>query len=418
MPTDLHMAVAGTVLASKRSRVWAKGAGTTFVNPFLDPKNGDDIPRFRQARIIGGGKVMEDRPIRLQLYQGDFEICTLIQNRINERFPTKEKIANARDDSSIEIVIPREYARDYERFIQLVMHLSLRQTQGGWETKAREIADAMESSGANHDELALVWEAIGSQVLPTVRKLYYSPNQFAAFYAARCGLRLGDNRGGEVVMRFARTKDSQLQMRAIEELGNSGKPGAAAIVLHGLLNDDNEMVRIAAYEALRRLGDRSKVSRIAIKDQFEVDIVDSNKTPVIYALQSMDQRLVLFGKNLAVQRPIFYNGPDDLLTVSAKESNDKLAVFRKIQRTDGFSQTFQIEPSLMKFIELLGTLPEKDKFANVYGLGFTYGQVVAALQRMCKSGDIQAEFRLQALPEVQKIYRSSVTTGRPDMPGS
>ena len=50
----------------------------------------------------------------------------------------------------------------------------------------------MDGPGANHEELALVWEAMGKTILPMVKPLYGSSNAVAGYYAARTGLRLGD----------------------------------------------------------------------------------------------------------------------------------------------------------------------------------------------------------------------------------
>jgi len=107
-----------------------------------------------------------------------------------------------------------------------------------------------------------------------------------------------------------------------------------------------------------------------------------------------------------------------VVTVHASSPEDELSIFRVIPRTGRNSQTFQAAPRVEDLVRLMGTMPDPGTQSSIYGLGLTYGQVVGILQRMCQEKDIQAEFRLQVLPEVQKIYKGSVTVGRPDMPGS
>ena len=85
--------------------------------------------------------------------------------------------------------------------------------------------------------------------------------------------------------------------------------------------------------------------------------------------------------------------------------------------TNRTSDVFEVAPKVQDLIELLGTLPRAGADKKVFGLGLTYGQVVSVLHRMCKAGDIPAEFRLQVLPEVRRIYRDTATVGRGDMPG-
>ena len=66
-------------------------------------------------------------PIRLQLRKPDYQMCNVLQKRINERFsPRGKKVAVAKTKYFIDINIPPEYRDDYEHFLQLVMHLPRR----------------------------------------------------------------------------------------------------------------------------------------------------------------------------------------------------------------------------------------------------------------------------------------------------
>jgi flagellar basal body P-ring protein FlgI len=417
LPAEMRLAVPGE-LAGRRSRVFAEADGVIFVNPFLDPTKREDLPKLREGRIIGGGKSLEDRPLRLSLFQADYQRADLIQRRINERFGPGH-IAVAKDGSTIEITVPPAYRRDYEQFLRLLMHLPIKLTAGSLEVKAREIAEAIESSGVNHDELALVWEAIGRQVLPTVQGLYNSSNPVAAFYAARTGMRLGDSAAVPVAMAVATNRNSPLRVAAIEELGHQNLSAKVTPVLRQLLDDENESVRLAAYEALLKQGDTVKIKRVFLPKQFDMDLVESGGKPILYVSQSSQQKIVLFGKDVLIRRPIFFAAPEDLVTLSAAEGDEKLTVFRKVPRTGRSSEVFQVEPLLSDLVRLLGTLPTRgpseEKF---YGLGLTYSQVVGVLYRLCKSGDVPAEFRLQVLPDIRRIYaQGAAPLGRPDMPG-
>ncbi|MCJ7542968.1 MAG: flagellar basal body P-ring protein FlgI [Phycisphaerae bacterium] len=416
LPGELYLSVPGN-MAGKQSKVYGKVDGTIFVNPFLDAGKAEDVPRLREGRVIGGGVLLEARPLRLFLLHPDYQRAGLIQRRLNERFGP-ERVAAARDSSTIEITIPAEHARDYQRFLRLLMHVPIRQVGATWETKAREIAAAMESSEANHDELALVWEAIGRQVLPTVQPLYESPSPVVAYYAARTGLRLGDIRALPVVAAIAGAKDSPLRMAAIDELGYQKPSSRVTPVLRRLLDDENESVRFAACDALTRQGDGAKIKRIAIKDQFDLDLVESAAEPMIYVSQSLRQRIVVFGRDITIRRPMFFSAPDDLVTLSATEGQLKLTAFRKVPRTGRRSEAFEVEPSVGELVRLLGTVPSPEQGKAVYGLGLTYSQVAGVLYRLCKSGDIPAGFRLQELPEVRRIYsQSEASAGRADVPG-
>jgi len=417
MPIEMRLAFGGLSRADKLTQIWAKTGGAVFVNPFVDPSRSQDMAKLRAGRIIGGGRVTRLQPLRLQLRQGDYAMADLIQRKINERFGGEEKIAKALNRFVIELTIPRDYRDDYTHFLELVMHLPIRTSSDGWEARTRQIAEQMEKPQANHRELALVWEAMGRQVVPILRTLYDSTHAAAAYYAACTGLRLRDAQAEEVILYYAASSHSLFKISAIEELGRHRWVIRARSVLQRLLDNPNESVRIAAYEALRKRGDRSVVSCGSVDGKFDLDLVTSSRDYTIYATQTHRPKIVLFGRDMIVQRPIFFEAPDELVTVSAISDTSDITVFRKVPLSGAMSDPFPVAPAVHSLVKTLGTVPELDEAGQVTGgLGLTYSQVVAVLYRMCKQGDIPARFVLQPAEPLQKIYQSAATVGRPDMP--
>jgi len=429
MPVDLTLAYGGVSHPTAQTQSWGVGGGQVFVNPFADPDKPEDLAKMRVGRIINGGKVTRDRQLRLQLRRAEYATADLIQRRINERFPGEylpgdermlpatRRTANAISRSSIVLRIPVEYRDDYEHFLRLVMHLPVHYGDGGPEAYARAISEAMLQPGARHDELALVWEAMGRSVLNVVQRLYASKNPAASFYAARTGLRLGDHLAAEVVMRHARTAGSPQRFPAIEELGRYRRLTEASPVLRAMLDDPGETVRIAAYEALLKRGDRTAVTRIDVDGQFRLDLVPSTQRYAVYATQTGEPKIVLFGRDMAVRRPVFFESPGELVTINAYETADPLTVFRKIPRTGGVSDALTVSPSVRSLVEMLGSRPKVDRDGNVSGLGLSYSQVVSVLYRLGEAGAIPGKLVLQKTPEMQRIYQDAATVGRPDMPG-
>ena len=399
--------------------VWARAGGAIFLNPFIKSDSPAELAQLRAGRVLGGGVVTRDRPVLLQLRRSDYQQADLIQKRVNERFSgrgRRKKVANAKNSSIVELNIPDEHRADYEHFLKLVIHLPIQGAPGGWEARARRLIEAMDSPGALYDDLALVLEAMGRQMVPILRSAYTAENPYKAYFAARTGLRLGDHAATEIVVRFAKTANSPLQTLAIAELGRGKRTAAAVTTLHGLVDDDNELVRLAAYEALNELGDRTVISRVRIPKQFTMDLVDSKRSYVIYATQTQQPRIVLFGKNMQVARPVFFNARDDTVILNARKDDKELVVFRKIPRSGAYSDEFRIGFNVSLLVTTLGNLPEHDDDGQIKGLGLTYGQIVSAVSRMCEEGDIPSRFVLQEMPSVQKIYESATTVGRPDTP--
>ena len=442
-PFPMFLATGEGMAPSSGARAWAEAEGAIFVNPFLDPREATDGPRFREGRIIGGGRVLEPRPIRLVVRDPDYARANIIQRRINQRFGRGSRIANAKNSSTIELNIPTAYLDQYEYFLQLVTHLPLQSGPGKWEARAREIAAEMERPGVNHEGLALVWEAMGPEVTGVCRTLYASKSPAASFYAARAGLRMHDDMAGDVLIRLAETVGSPFQVPAINELARHPWMSRSLPALRRLIDDPSDLVRIAAYEALVDLDDTTLITRVDVGDEFGLDLVRSQKSYVIYATQARRKRIALFGRDMTVVRRLFFDFPG-LLTVADKavpvdekgryvdiskltddqraemklSRQDKLMVFRTIPRTGGISAPFYLDFSVRALIEKLGRPAERDVDGSIKGLGLTYGQVVAVLYRMCEVGkDIPAKFVLQPPPGKERIYRGSSTIGRPDMPG-
>jgi len=430
LPTDLHLALGGLATPGGSSRILGEARGSLFLNPFIDSAKPEEAVKLRSARVPGGGTVLHPRGVSLQLIDRDYARADAIQKRINGRFGKagQRRLANAiNQGGEIAIEIPPDQRDDYVHFLRLLTHLPVRSGPGEWEQQARKIAGAMEMPGVQHEELALVWEAMGPQILPTIQPLYLSSNAHTAYWAAVAGLRLGDDTAGDVIIRFANTVNSPLQRTAIEELGRHPGLVKATPSLRKLLDDPNELVRVSAYEALVERGDDKSVTRILVgrdplgadahsETQFVLDLVSSHDRPVIYATQSGVPRIALFGKDMQMARPLFFCAPEDTVTVNANNASDKVTVFRKIPRSGANSKAFRIDPYVRSLVQTLGNLPYEDAEGEIHGLGVNYSQILGVLQRLCKRGDVPARFVLQPLPGVQDLYQDVMTTGRPDMP--
>ena len=415
LPAELRLAIGGPATAGKGSKVMARSGGPIMVNPMADEEKNPAPEKLRIGLIPGGGRVLKSRPIQLVLRRADYGACKLIEQKINGRFSGKTKIATAKNPSIIAIQIPPDKNDEYREFMELILHLPIRSQSDDYKIHAEKIAKEMAKPSAKHHDLALVWEAMGNQTISFARPLYKSKNLQAAFYAARTGMRLGDDIAADVVMYLAAKKDFPLRVQAVEELGRHPKVARASLTLQRLVNDENDMVRLAAYQAMLDRGNRAIVTRTNIYDDFNLDMVSSHRGYAIYATQSGQSKIVLFGMDMPVICPVFFSYADDLVTINANKGDKKLTVYRKVPGSGEFSDSLYVEPNVPSLIQALGSLPTRGMDGKFNGLGLTYSQVVGVLYRMCKSGDIRAKFHLQGMPKMQRI-RPGQTVGRPDMP--
>jgi len=416
MPTELRLDL-GSPTPGRGSKIWAMAGGPVMLNPFTDQTDPDEAMKLRAGRIVGGGALRRDRRLSLQLYRPDYHRADIIQCRINARFPRLEPIANAKNPTIVELTIPKAFHSDNTHFLQLIRHLPLNDGPGIWEAHARELAAEMAKPGADVERLALVLEARGRQVISIVRRLYGSEAPAAAFYAARCGVYLGDRQADEVVIRFGRVPGRH-QIAAIETLGRFPSVVGGRGALAKLLDAENDRVRIAAYEAMRSLGSHVVVE-INVGGQFQLDIVPSGSAPIVYATQTHRPRIALFGESLKITNPVFFSSLGDLVTINALAGAKKLSVWRRIPRAGIISDKFEIPFDLSELITTLGNRPERGPEGDIQGLGLTYGQVVAVLYQLCGQHHIDAKFVLQPLPQIERSIReveSAELRGGPSEP--
>ena len=448
---ELRLATANVTAPDRGSKVLATAAGPVFVNPFIDEKKVSELVKLRQGRVIGGGKTASPRMVSLQLLTPDFSRAAIIQRSINERFqrPGKTRVANANGSESVSITIPPEWRGDYIHFLELVMHMSLQTAGGQWENRARKVARSMTLPKANHDALSLVLEAMGRRAIPIISKHYTDPNPYVSYYSARAGMRLGDLVAApEVILKVAGSPRNPLRNEAIKELGRHRRYIRSLAILSKTLNDRDDMVRVMSYESLRSIGRNSAVTTIPVGD-FHLDIVHSKGRGVVYATQSEDPRIVLFGGDMSVAKPTYFSGLQGLVTINALDEDKYITVFRKVGVSGRVSPAFKIAPTVKALICAMGReaksgqgelmLPDLDddgkpkrdsagqivyKKTNVQGLGLNYGQVVTILHRLCKQGSLAtdgksapAKFVLQKPKGLQEFLRRAADTGRPNVTG-
>jgi hypothetical protein len=415
MPIDLYLAPGGVLAPTGAAKALADAKGSIFVNPFLDPAKSSDAARFREGRILNGGVVTKSAPIRLVLRRADYGLCRQIQGRINERFPSRgTKVANALNQQWIELTVPPEYSGDYIHFLSVVLHIPLKTGGGVWEAKAKEVSLALDAPGANYEELALVWEAMGKSILPIVKTVYGSSNTIAGYYAARTGLRMGDIGAMEVIIHHAREARSPLRLVAIEEIGRNSGVFRGTEDLQELVNDPSEPVRVAAYEAMIRRNERDIIRRTDLGN-FYVDEVKA-KRKTIYATQSGVAKIVLMGLDISLQKEIYYSSPGGDVVVNSAGASNEVTVVRRIPRTGKYSPPLAAPRDVTSLVRLLGAKSEPDAKGNIVGLGLSYSQIVGVLHGMCKQHDIDANFVLQQPPGMRRISDTGSATVRPDLP--
>jgi len=417
MSAELRLALSASPAAIGDRNALAMAHGAIFVNPFIERGKDAERAKMRIGRIPNGGMVQRPRSVRLELRQGDFLQASVIQRRINQRFGSGTKPANARGSALIELAVPARYVRDYGRFRDLVTHLFIEGGPAEQDRYARQLARAILLPTARYEDIALAWEAMGRQVVPVIRPLYASANSGAAYYAARTGLRLGDGLAVDPMIRMALKANSPFQIPAVGELGQARQFIQAVPTLKRMLSSPDAMLRVAAYEALVAHGSTAAVRRQTIGDRFILDVVDSPRNYTIYATSTGRPKIVLFGTKAPIHLPVFYRSGDGLVTINADRRAKKIMVYRRVPgAARRRSEEFYIAPQVEDLVKTLGAPAAMDVTGKIEGLDLKYSQVLSVLYALCRAGHVPAKFVLQRSSEIRRIYGSKSAGGRPDTP--
>jgi flagellar basal body P-ring protein FlgI len=411
---DLYVFRENAAGGAVEGRALATASGPVFVNPFSiqdDESERRTATMERQGIILGGGKTISPRRIRYVLSTPSYRRARLITDTANARFPGGGGVAKAESPSNIILRIPQAYEDDPFHFLALFRHLYIPNRPGFHETRTQELAKEILEPNAPHADIAIAWEGIGRTVLPTVQELYIDARPYVRFYSAITGMRLGDGVAVDVVGEFALNPDSSFRLTAIDELRNASNSYRTSVVLRRLLSDQDPRIRVEAYEALLPRGDDLIQTAKIGHNNFTLDQVDAPGPNVIYVRRTGDQRIALLGSGIYCLPPVFYQDPNNLITINAEEDDLKLTLIRRAKFDDRISPPLPADFELGRLIDMLGNDPKGTSTDNIHGLALDYATITRTLHDLCKSGGINAKFMLQRNTTTE-MFGPMTSTGR------
>lgn len=347
--TDLKDAGANRENPSGSTRAFAKAKGPIFVNPAyaLDAGTnpaGQAKVSLRNGTIMYNGKVLQDRPITLQLRSPERRMARIIEGRVHDRFQdvidrTKGDggpgLAEPLDEGIVEIYVPRAYRGDWEHFLGVVTHLYLQNDPAYNAARAKDLAAAAVRPKAALEDISYCMEGLGKDVLPFIQPLITHPQPDVAFAAARAAAFVGDDSGAAVhaLAQMARSPLHPFRLSAIQTLGAMPQTSELNHLVRSLLDSDQATVRIEAYKVLARNEDSAVYTRwIAppndpTNEKFALDIVPSEGTPLIYATQRGKPRIAIIGKMPDLRLPLTFVTLNGRLTVSSVGRDRAVTLF-------------------------------------------------------------------------------------------
>ena len=372
----------------------AEGAGPVVINPFVEPNatQRDSINRT-SGRVLDGGHVNKDMPLKLRLMTPSHSRAETIQNTINTLFPReprqKEETAHGRSAETIDLTVPPSFRKRTGEFAELIRHTPLNVENP--EQTAMAIRRSLLANPGAAGAAAWRWQALGKRALPMIQDLYEYPEEQPRFAALNAGSKLDDQLAVPPLLDLARKSDSlTIRTEAIKLLGRIGTNAEIELGLRELLDDPDVEIRLSAFEALDKRRDPHIIA-MEMGRKFVLNIVPS-KHRMIYVAQSGQPRVVVFGEGLSVKVPMTLYTWDGRLIVKADEGDKFLEVFYR-ERADLPATVDRVKPDLGSLIGYFARRPTPDRPET--GLNFSYSESISALHELWRMKYIDCDFRAE-----------------------
>lgn len=399
------------------SRKQAQARGSLYINPFEAPTAAESrLELDRRAVIVGGGEVTEPRELLLVLNQPSAQRARLISDQINQRFPHENanqrffNTAVAKNEQTIQINIPRRYASDPRRFLEMMTHLYLQRAADFEPRQAQVLAEVLARQGdeVTAEHVAMAWEALGKTVLPVLRQLYGSGNPRVQLAALEAGARLEDQKAAEPLIALCEHEDAAVRGRAVRLLAPLSQNIRVTRALVQRLDDAEQSVRLTAYETLVAVGD-PVVQRLVVHDgqqtRFVIDLVPAKQRPLVYLRHDAAPRVAVFAGESWLPMPMTAQLWDNRLMIRTQSSEQPMDVF--YQPRNGQARTLKAPPTLAQLVRVLSATEAMG--AVDAGLGLSYSDVSRALYQLDEAHWLGAGLAVRSSPLAEQLARARET---------
>ncbi len=409
----------------------ATAKGPIYDNPYRDATNSGKPEEFgrQQSIIVAGGTVTAPRDLELVLNQSSYSRSRAIADRINERFGRAndpKPLAKPLTDQLIKIHVPARYQNNPAGLIDLIMHQYMQVGPGFEEQQARQLLSVLEERPETEASVTLAWQAMGRPVVEVLRESYHHPRIGVRLASLKAGAWLGDERASQSLSELAKDLDPAVRERVARTLVMLPRSLNGSRTLKMLLDDEDALVRITAYESLATINDSVVTEgRVAVADElgtglkYVIDTVPSEK-PLVYITQLGVPRIVIFKPDLGFKDSMLTRLWDNRLMLSTKPGQTHMEIFYQppLGSTPGEKREpvkLNAVPDLKTLIYLLGHKPTIENPNE--GLGLTYSQVVDVVYQMCRSGEVDAPIEVlisDLAMQVAELDNSQAPDARPE----
>jgi len=416
LPTFLRLGQLTT--GKSQAREVATANGNLFINPFAEPGAiGQDFVRRTAGRILDGGEVLLNMPMRLVLVEPSHTRASMIQTAINRVFPEEfgqdGPTAHGMSDEQIEIRVPPSWKDDVPTFMNLMTHITMRLQNP--ESIAIKIKRHLinDPSPKNADAATWRWRALGERALPVLRPLYDYPEEFPRIAALRAGGGLGDPICVPFLIEMATTKGGLgSRLDAIVLLRDMPNDFRIESGLRLLLNSNDLEVRLRTIETLAYRNDPI-IRKFNINKKFDLILVPSEHK-LIYVTQTGWPKIILTG-NIEIERPLTLSTWNNQLIVKENSDDPSMLDVRFRDPIRQITVNERVTSDLPSFTMFLAHRPTPESPSP--GLNLSYSRTIGALHSLWRQEYLNADFKVEQdrlLAAIQRLATETTYTPRPD----
>lgn len=394
------------VVFGRHLQTQAIARGPIFIN-----KLSDRNPNSKEDFIISGGKAVEGINIIMLLEKPNYYTARLITDLINDKFDIGT--ADGVGPGEIHINIPNKYHHEKQKFLAMIRAIYLGNNPRLHQERLNSlIRDLVTNEDKLSPEIAL--EVTGNSALSKLAPLLSHPDEKVRFHASRCMLNIGDDRSLKTLRKIIENQNSPFRIEAIKAVGRGARRNEAITILSNSLSDKDFEINLAVYEELRKLRGIN-VTRSVVAGDFYLDTVRHRGKNCIYVSRKGTPKIVIFGEGLECAKNMFVKSSNDDITINARYGDKFVSIWRNNPKKHGIIGPLKSTYKVTDVIKTLGELPKVPiELKKLPGLAIPYYEICALLEKMCKTGVIDAEFIAGDLPEFANAKPADST---PTIPG-
>lgn len=305
----------------KQGKISAVGSGDVAVKALFggrteakiksDVKVKSDSDSLLQGVVLGGGKVLEARPLSLRIRGEDFDHKTALQitYALNQRFEYRSNIgrdgvAEPKTDRIIELHVPVNYRNNIGRYAS-VMNQMVFAESGAQRAERINDLEATMASPVQSSLAAMKLEAIGDDAIPALKRALSHNAMEVRFHAAESLAYMGREDGIDELVSAAQ-KDATYRWHAFAALA-SLESRVSANTLSQLFDEPEQEMRYGAFKALRQQNaDDPLVQGELLADGYYLHEVNSEASPFVHFSRKGRAEIVVFGQTPTLDPTFLY----------------------------------------------------------------------------------------------------------------